>query len=201
MSDEPANELLTATHRALCRHGYADLTLRQIAAESDRSKAALHYHYHSKEELFDAFLDYLYEQYAEDVRSVDGTTGREQLHSLLELLLEDGSGAGPDFGTALLEVRAQAPYDETIRRQLRRFDELLVDRIQEVIADGVERGEFDGGVDPGRAAACLVTLVEGARVRGVVADPDECSRAVAEYVERELLSADSTHSVATEAGR
>lgn len=198
MSDESANKLLTATHRALCRHGYADLTLRQTAAESDRSKAALHYH--SKEELFDALLDHLFEQYAEDVYSVDGTTGREQLHSLLEVLLEDGSGAGPDFGTALLEVRAQAPYDETIRRQLRRFDELLVDRIQELIADGVERGEFDGRADPGRAAACLVTLVEEVRVRGVVADPDECTRAVAEYVERELLSADSTHSVATEAG-
>lgn len=201
MSDEPADELLAATHRALCKHGYADLTLRQIAAESGRSKAAIHYHYHSKEELFDAFLDYLYEQYTEAVRSVDGTTGREQLHSLLELLLEDGDDADPAFGTALLEVRAQAPYDVTVRRQLRRFDEFLVDRTREVIEDGVERGEFDGAVDPARAAEWLVTLVEGARARGVVADSEECARAVAEYVERELLSTDSAHSVATEAGR
>jgi AcrR family transcriptional regulator len=201
MSDEPADELLAATHRALCRHGYADLTLRHIAAESDRSKATIHYHYHGKDELFAAFLDYLYERYTEAASSVDGTPGREQLHSLLELVLDDGAHAGPGFGTALLEVRAQAPYDETVRHHLRRFDEFLVDRLEAVIEDGIECGEFDDAVDPGRAAKRLATLVEGARARGVVADrpADERYRAVEEYVE--LLSTDGARSAATEAGR
>ena len=188
MSDESADELLAATHRALCRRGYADLTLRHIAAESDRSKATIHYHYHGKDELFVAFLDYLYERYTEAARAVDGTPGREQLRSLLELVLDDGAHAGPGFATALLEVRAQAPYDETVRNHLRRFDEFLVERLEAVIEDGTERGEFDDAVDPGRAAERLATLIEGARARGAVAD--ERYRVVEEYVERELLSAE-----------
>lgn len=34
MADEPATEILDATYRALCEHGYANLTLQDIAADA-----------------------------------------------------------------------------------------------------------------------------------------------------------------------
>ena len=40
---------MEATYRALCEHSYANLTTEKIAAETDLSKAALHYHYGIKE--------------------------------------------------------------------------------------------------------------------------------------------------------
>lgn len=39
MDDEPATEILHATSRVLCDNGYANLTLRDIAAEAERSGA------------------------------------------------------------------------------------------------------------------------------------------------------------------
>ena len=168
MDDEPADEILTATYRALCQHGYANLTLRHIAAESDKSKAAIHYHYESKDELFEAFLAYLYEEYTATVRSVSGETHHEHLGSLLELLLTDGD-ATPErgFRTAMLEVKAQAPYDDSVQRRLRQFDEFLFGHVRDVIEAGVEDGEFDESVDPDRVAEFLATTVEGARTRAV----------------------------------
>ncbi|MEF8974259.1 MAG: helix-turn-helix domain-containing protein, partial [Haloarcula sp.] len=44
---DTADDIMDATYRALCTHGYADLTMQDIADESDKSKAALHYHYDS----------------------------------------------------------------------------------------------------------------------------------------------------------
>ena len=43
-SDTPEG-VTEATCRALCEHGYADLTMQDIADESNKSTAALHYHY------------------------------------------------------------------------------------------------------------------------------------------------------------
>ena len=48
MPDEPREQVIRATYRALCAHGYANLTMRDIADETDLSKAALHYHYDTK---------------------------------------------------------------------------------------------------------------------------------------------------------
>jgi len=56
---------MEATYRALCAHGYADLTTQDIADESETSKASLHYHYDTKEELLLSFLDYLYDRFVE----------------------------------------------------------------------------------------------------------------------------------------
>ena len=50
---------MAATYRALCAHGYADLTMQEIANEAGVSKAALHYHYDTKRALILSFLDML----------------------------------------------------------------------------------------------------------------------------------------------
>ncbi|SEP09097.1 transcriptional regulator, TetR family [Halogranum amylolyticum] len=55
MATQP-QRFLEATYRALCRHGYADLTVGDIAAEAERSKSLVHYYYGSKEHLFTEFL-------------------------------------------------------------------------------------------------------------------------------------------------
>lgn len=82
MADEPASEILDATYRALCEYGYANITLQDIAAEADTSKASIHYHYDSKNQLFVAFLDELYNQFTNRVGSPTGDTPREQLEAL-----------------------------------------------------------------------------------------------------------------------
>lgn len=77
-----------ATYRALCEHGYAELTMRDIAEESDRSKAALHYHYDDKEGLLVAFLDHIYASFVERV-------GEHAPPAVVDEALSTGVGAAP----------------------------------------------------------------------------------------------------------
>lgn len=201
MDDGPEREILRATYRALCKHGYADLTLKEIAAESDRSKALIHYYYDGKHGLFDAFLELLYEEYTDRIDAATGDTAGERLRSLLAVLLTDeGASSGREFRTALLEVKAQAPYNDTIREHLVEFDAALFERLETVVADGVESDEFDPSVDPARVAECLTATVQGAHARRVAIDDstDELYETLVDHAERHLL-ADGTGSL--EVGR
>jgi TetR/AcrR family transcriptional repressor of nem operon len=191
MAAQPTDEILDATYRALCEHGFADLTVQDIADNSEKSKATIHYHYDSKQDLFEAFLEYLYDDYTDHVDDVSGETYREHLLALVEFsLAEGGDVPGIDFRTAMLEIKAQAPYDEGFRKRLTDFDQYLTDRIEAVVADGVEAGEFHADVDPETTAEFLVTTIKGAHTRRVsVNHPiDRIRETLAEYVETHLVA-------------
>src|SRR6056297_1604917 len=131
MDDEPSTQILEATHRALCRTGYADLTVRDVAAEADRSTATIHYHYDSKEALLTEFLEFLFERHADRLAAVDGDTPREELSALLdEAVGDDAETTGPNIQTAMLEVTAQAPFDDGVREKFAAFDDALHDRLR-----------------------------------------------------------------------
>ncbi|SNZ12659.1 transcriptional regulator, TetR family [Natronoarchaeum philippinense] len=198
MDDTPADDILEATYHALCKHGYADLTLQQIAAESERSKSSIHYHYDSKDELFVAFLDFLYERRASQLASVDGDTPRERLASLLDALLSfEETAADGEFQTAMLEVAAQAPYDDAIRRRIAEFDQYLFETVREIIEDGVETGEFDTDLEPAVAADLLTTTVRGAHTRRVAVDhpTDRLHETMDQFVEDHLVAAGAVEEV------
>jgi len=80
---------MSATYRALREHGYADLTIQQIADEFEKSKSLIYYHYDTRTELLVAFIDHL-----------------------LTPDLDDETVA---FWRAMLELRAQAAHDERIQ--------------------------------------------------------------------------------------
>jgi len=189
MNDDPATEILDATYQALCDHGYADLTLQDIAAEADVSKASIHYHYGSKENLFTEFLGYLYSRYTAHLEP-DAETPRRRLFELLETVLADETTPDRPFRTAMLEVKAQAPYDDAIRDRLAEFDEYLYEQFRETIAAGIDEGTVDDRVDPEVAAQFLTTAVTGARTRQVSVDrsPDCLRESIERYVRSHLLA-------------
>jgi len=199
MDDDTATEILEATYRALCQHGYADLTLQDIADETDRSKAAIHYYYDSKENLFIEFLDFLYERYTAQLPAVDDGTPREQLYTFLETALIDQEAAPvQEYQTALLEVTAQAPYNDAIQMRLANFDDMLFERVRKIIAAGIEMGEFNETVEPAVVAEFLMTAITGAHARRVAIDhsPEESYEAITQYAERHLLAdelSEATH--------
>ncbi|MFD1635245.1 TetR/AcrR family transcriptional regulator (plasmid) [Haloplanus ruber] len=191
MDEDTATEILEATYRALCRYGYAELTLENIAEEADRSKGIIHYHYDNKENLFVELLDFLYERYTTQLPSVEGGTPRAQLSALLDVVLTDEETT-PDqeIRTALLEVKAQAPYNDAIQTRLTNFDEVLFERIQDIIAAGVEIGEFDTTVEPAVAAEFLVTIITGAHTRCVAVEcsSEQLHETITRYVEKHLIA-------------
>ncbi|WP_134671192.1 TetR/AcrR family transcriptional regulator [Halorussus marinus] len=197
MDDRPTRDILDATYLALCEHGFADLTVQDIAAHTETSKATIHYHYDSKRDLFVAFLADLYEGYTDHMDGVTRESPREELFALVEASLEEGDDVpGVDFRTAMLEIKAQSPYDDAFRERLREFDDYLFERIRSVVAAGIEAGEFDDDVDPDRVAEFLTTTISGAHTRRVAVDHslDRLRETLIEYVERNLV-ADETAEV------
>jgi AcrR family transcriptional regulator len=195
MSDDVREEIMAATYRALCEHGYADLTMQDIADETDRSKATLHYHYDGKRDLLLAFLDYLHGSFTDRVDDPAGETPAERLESFVDAVLtptESDERTREAFGTAALELKAQAPYDEAVRDRLRAFDEFLFDRIRDLVVAGVEAGEFRD-VAPDDTARFLVTAIDGARTKQVAIGQDvTCTRRMIHaYVRTHLVADDA----------
>jgi AcrR family transcriptional regulator len=186
----PAQEIMEATYRALCRHGYADLTMQDIAHESTMSKAALHYHYDSKRELLLAFLDHLFDRFegkVPDPEVVDPVVGLERY--LETLLTPPREGSGREFRTAVLEIKAQAPYDQGFRDRLTRFDRSLRDDLTRLLTRGAEAGLVDENYSPAAVAEFLVTVLVGSQTRQVTvgAASGRTRRVLADYVNGTLF--------------
>lgn len=186
---DTADDIMDATYRALCTHGYADLTMQDIADESDKSKAALHYHYDSKHDLLCAFLEYLYDGFVDRIEDPDGETPHERLLSLIDSVLDKPDDGSEEFGTAILEIRAHAPYEPGFRERLTKFDDYLVDELEAILDDGIADGTFKSDLDAKETAQFIVTVLTGAATERVTTGrPVKCTRRMlTEYVETHLL--------------
>jgi len=193
-SPDTPEAIMDATYTALCDHGFADLTMQDIADESDKSKAALHYHFDTKAELLLAFLDHLYEHVTEEYATTEGDDAVERLVGFVDsVLCRTDPEEGQAFQTALLEIRAQAPYVEAYRDQLRRFDAFVRDRVEEIVSAGIEEGTIRADVDPADAAAFIATLIDGVNARRVAVGETEGG------TRRQFLAYVRDHLVAPEA--
>ncbi|GAD52100.1 transcriptional regulator, TetR family [Halarchaeum acidiphilum MH1-52-1] len=190
---ETQTAIMEATYRALCEHGYADLTMQAIADEFEKSKSLIHYHYDTKEELLVAFLDYLIDGFLAKVEDTDDEDPRERLDTLVDTLLA-GPEKSEDFQVAMLELRSQAPYVEAYREAFSANDAHLRSLLADTVRDGIEAGEFRD-VDPDRVAETLLVLVDGARSRSVLfgdSDTVEHTRQTIDgYVRSHLLPDDT----------
>jgi len=182
-------EILRATYSALREHGYADLTIKRIAEEYGKSTAAVHYHYDTKEELLAAFLDYILQRFVDTIHEVETTDPEQRLTLLLDQLLVELADH-LDLLVAILEMRSQAPYNETFSERFEQNDEYVRYMLRTTIADGIRQGAFDENVDPEHAAGALMTIVDGARTRAVVLDDADAlataRRTAEEYVNSAL---------------
>ena len=186
---ETDEEIMRATYRALREHGYADLTVEQIADEYGKSTAAIHYHYDTKDDLLAAFLDYVIDQFVSTVHEVETTEPEERLDLLLDRLLVDPEDH-QDFLIALLEMRSQAPYKEAFAERFRQNDEYVRYLLETVIDHGSKEGVF-AEVDSEHVARAIMTIVDGARTRTVIHEEkaalETARRTVEEYVDAVLF--------------
>lgn len=189
MSEETTEELMGATYRALCKHGYASLRMQDIADESTKSKAALHYHYESKHDLLLAFLEHLYEQFETEINEDCGGDPATQLLTFVEERLTPREEGKMKFQTALLEIKAQAPYDQAYRERLAGFDGLAFDRLWSLLQAGIDQGVVKEDIDPEDTAAFLTEHINGAQLRHVTvgASLAEARQRLRGYLQREVL--------------
>ncbi|TYT60516.1 TetR/AcrR family transcriptional regulator [Natrialba swarupiae] len=178
--------IMQATYRALCKDGYANLTVQAIADEFDKTKGVIHYHYDTKEALLVAFLEYLLEAFEQNIAVDDQADPDERLLTLIETLLfgppERGEFDHWELMTALLEVRTEAPYNQEFRRQLTRNYETVEATVVAIVEEGIEDGTFRE-IDPELVATLLLTCLNGARIYQVTLQRDDVATDTQESLE------------------
>ncbi|MBO4247598.1 TetR/AcrR family transcriptional regulator [Halomicrobium sp. IBSBa] len=182
------DDIMEATFAALCKHGYADLTMQSIADEFEKSKSLLHYHYDSKEDLIVSFMEHLLENFLREFDEDSEADPMEQLLRMTEIVVEGDDSEGPDdVHMALLGLRAQAPYDEALRAQQVHNDRHIRDLIADIVREGIEQGQFRDDVDPERFAAVFRSAIEGAQSHDVILGEDAPTETALAGIEEYLL--------------
>lgn len=168
MTDGTTNEIMEATYRALCEHGYASLRMQDIADETTKSKAALHYHYDTKHDLLVGFLDHLYDEFESYLADIEGADPTARLEAYVrERLTPQNEREHHQFQTAMLAIKSQAPYDAAFREHLREFDRRAHEFVQTLLVAGIEERTLRASMDPERVANVFVTTISGAETRHV----------------------------------
>ncbi|WP_459193559.1 TetR/AcrR family transcriptional regulator [Halosimplex sp. J119] len=197
--DSTREAIMEATFRALVTHGYADLTVQAIADEFEKSKSLIHYHYDSKADLMVAFMADLFEGFVDEVEGREGDDPRDRLLRMAEIVLGiEGGEDAREFHTALLGMRAQAPFDEDLQGQLVENDRLIRGVIADIVREGIESGQFRE-VDPERYAALFRSTIEGAQSHDVILGDEAPTEAAFAGIEAYLID-DLLLPGATEAG-
>ena len=173
----PRAAIRRATSRALCAHGYADLTIRSIGEEFEKSQSLLYHHYDSKDDLLVEFLSFMRERFeaALDDEAVDDPVA--DLRSLVDRVLEPPAEPDDaDFLRAWIELRTQAASNRAFREEIVRSDAAFHDRLASLLREvgAAGRGE---AVDADAVAAFVVAAVNGVLFQRVTGDPDAVDRA------------------------
>lgn len=193
-SAETRAAIMEATHRALCKHGYANLSIQKIADEFDMTAAVLHYHYDTKENLLAAFLEHLLDEYAAqfDIEKIENPRDRllAFIDSLLVVLVGIDDSDRPieraddrpplgreELSMALLELRAQAGRNDGFSEQFTINYDYAWDLMVATIEEGIEQGVFRE-VDPEQVATLLLSTMLGGRAYHVSLTHDDVAPTV-----------------------
>jgi len=157
------NRLLKAAETLFSRKGYYDTSMDEIVAESGLSKGAIYGYFKSKEELFIALQDKQLEASLEELRSTfaPSDSARIKLERIVDVAFTSMIGASKQACRISLEFDMAAPRMKAVERRRERRFKAVRDFLAEIIAEGVERGEFRQDVDADSAALILLALADG----------------------------------------
>jgi AcrR family transcriptional regulator len=180
--------IMEATFRALSKHGYKDLRMRNIGEEMDLTRQVIHYHYDGKYDLMSSFLEYVIEQYEGSVEVDESADPREELGARIDQCL-----FGPEFSEfthwdrmkVYHELYTQAQNDGQHREIFNEHYERIRGSIVEVIEAGIEQGAFRD-VDAERMGQLVTDVIHAARGRRISLGhedaPEEARRAIDEFI-------------------
>lgn len=183
---------MKATYEALCKHGYANLTIQRIGDQFPKSKSLVYHHYEGKDELLLDFLAYLLEHFETSVPHEEYDDAAEHLAAVLTHVLPDElDEERREFMRAMVELRAQAAHDPEYHDHFSRSTQFFHDRLETIIDRGIEQGVFRP-VDSNQVAAHLLASIEGARLQRVTSDTEGWVPAIRDelqtYIETTLLN-------------
>ncbi|EHK00986.1 TetR family transcriptional regulator [Candidatus Haloredivivus sp. G17] len=178
MSDSE-EEIMNSTYIALCKHGYADLTIEKIADESEKGKSNIYYHFDDKKALILDFLDFMKDNLEEEFESLNSSSPEENFDELLDMMLGVEDEEMWDFHRALMEIQGRAQYDEDFEQKFRELDEIVLEKFTETLREmNVERPEDQ--------AELIVSTVQGALTRKLTLENSEGLKKIKEEIKKDI---------------
>ncbi|MXR52954.1 TetR family transcriptional regulator [Halovenus sp. WSH3] len=187
-SKETEEVIMEATFRALSKHGYKDLRMRDIGEEMDLTRQVIHYHFDGKYDLMSSFLEYIIDQYEGSVEVADGADPRTELDARIDQCL-----FGPDFEEfthwdrmkVYHELYTYAQNDDEHQAIFNDHYERIRGSIVEVVEEGIEEGVFRD-VDAEQMGQLITDVIHAARGRrislGHEGAPEEAKQAIDEFI-------------------
>ena len=162
------NEVLHHVTALIGEHGIDGMTMRQVAHATGLSTGTINYHFGNKRGLVRAALASAGEA---PEGSAPGGSPLSRLRRLLASFVLD-SQERRAWWQFWVEVAAQSARDEELRRHERARQTAQRRHVEELIEEGIRRGEIRADVDAATAAEPLIALATGLAILQLTA-PDE----------------------------
>jgi AcrR family transcriptional regulator len=169
-SSNPVNrtKAVEVAAQLFLRQGYSYVSMDEVVRASGVSKSNIYYHFKNKEELLQAVVQYWIAQYESELYLLLSQREREvteRIYSFMALLSagmegRDYKGSCP-FITLYMQTPASAPE---VKESIARFFRELQPMMEKLLQQGVDRGEFRKGIEPGPVAALFIAALEGSLV-------------------------------------
>lgn len=187
-SERTREAIMEATFRALSKHGYADLRMRDIGEEFEMTRPVIHYHYNSKHELISSFLEYVIAQYKDD-DTIDAEDHWDHLGIRIDQCMFGPDIDGFDHWERMKvyhELFSQAQHNEAHRELFNEHYEGMVVGLAEVIQAGIDDGTF-AEVDAMEFSQLLTDVIHSARARRISLGQEEAPEQARAAIDRFVL--------------
>lgn len=187
--EDTYHELIDATVLALYKVGYANLGVRDIDEEFDKSRQLINHYFDGKEELITELLAYLLAY--EDERREVPTDGDplEKLDAEIDSVLLGSETNDYDFWmfmTVIYEIMTQLHQNARHRELVNRLRTGYVEELAEIIEEGIEAGRFVD-VDALLVAGMIEDLIAGTHLRKIYLGQDDAPTETREAIDRFVI--------------
>lgn len=163
---EAKAQILEAASALFAGKGFSGVSMSQVAAQADVSKALVFWHFQSKEELFKSVIvNVIVEfssRYDSDIPKVlEGLSEKEQIVKLIDLYC-DFIEQNREFAKMVLNwFLSRDGVGDDLRQELRllylRFQEIM----SELFREGRKKKLFSQGLKPDAAASFVTAILDG----------------------------------------
>lgn len=155
MAQDTREAILDATDTLLERHGYHRITMEDIAQEAGVGRRTVYLHFRSREDVCLSCADRIFESLRRTLRAIadSGASPTERLRQMLFTRVLFMFDRAQDNYQKYLDLFAAVRPTYLARREKYIQAEALL--LQEVIAEGVQKGEFSTDAIPLTAQALI----------------------------------------------
>ncbi|WP_078610780.1 MULTISPECIES: TetR/AcrR family transcriptional regulator [Streptomyces] len=157
-----ADRLIESTQDLLWERGYVGTSPKAIQQRAGAGQGSMYHHFSGKPDLALAAIRRTAEQMRATAEACFSAPGTAYDRIRAYLLREREVLRGCPIGRLTMDPDIIA--DPALREPVTETLDWLRARLAQIVSEGVERGEFDAGLDPERTAASVVATIQGGYV-------------------------------------